>query len=111
MDIDKFSYSANLAAELAALELQAADKKAQLLRSLGVDLAKELVDESAAEAVHLLAKELVDDNGEPFEGFQDLSSFVSNNKEAITSSLAKERWYSSEEYAQHIEEYEEAVDY
>jgi hypothetical protein len=39
MDIDKFSYSANLAAELAALELQVADKKSQLLRSLGVDLA------------------------------------------------------------------------
>ena len=106
MDLNKFSYSANLAAELAALELQVADKKSQLLRSLGVDLATTM-SESTKDTVDLLANEL--GNAASDDEFEDLTAFVASNKEAIASSLASEIWYSSAEYAEQAEQYDEAV--
>jgi len=107
MDLNKFSYSANLAAELAALELQVADKKSQLLRSLGVDLATTMSeDASPKDTVDLLANELGNAASDEFE---DLTTFVASNKEAIVRSLASEIWYSSAEYAEQAEQYDEAV--
>lgn len=108
MDLNKFSYSANLAAELAALELQVADKKSQLLRSLAVDLATTMSeDASPKDTVDLLANEL--GNAASDDEFEDLTTFVASNKEAIVRSLASEIWYSSAEYAEQAEQYDEAV--
>jgi hypothetical protein len=100
VDLEDLNTDAALASEIADLELKLSKIKQTLVSRLSKFIRKEELDpQNPAKEVKALWSELVDDNVQPYEGYEHLANALIDETFAqlLIKKITDDRWYNSDE--------------